>query len=834
MISAIVPIILLTIFREPFVREFSPTNETGLAELKGIATPEDILVENDMIIVSNRGSDIIRVYDSGSHKIIKNISLTSLGPLFTPSMISLDPKRSILYVGENTAFSPEDVMLAGINIENNNITSKFLLKDFASYSNSSNIEDMLFNSGSDTLFLTNKDGLFEVDGETQQVQYSEFEGVNPSKITLDPRSNFLYAINNNTVTVIDSENDKIISPSVEIGSFPTSITMDSVNELVYVINKDANRVSIINTTTYSGEEMLYLTTNSSILSNDEVTRDPDILFSPNANKIYISNYNENSVIVIDAKTRREIKTIPTDRPEELEINEKNNFLYVKSGLSDTISVIDGNKDVLVMGRIPYLEEAGIKVSENPEDTIAVNSRTNLVYVGGGSTISVIDGKNDKLLTTIALENNPVGLAVNELTNKIYADNCLDDSVTVIDGFTNRIENQSILVPNLGCAIVADRESDAVFFLSSNHSMGYTLNILNSTGHIGEIPIPYDGMDFDFELSSLTIFIASGLGGNYAYAFDPSTIRWEQILVGEYPRHVIYNPNNALAYVVNQNSHTVSVIDKYSHDVIKEIPVGTFPSDIALNIKTNTLYVANEHSDTISVINGTSDTVLDSIQVGNFPMGVVVNPTTNTIYVTNDDSDTISVIDGNTRKTLVGVNFNLNPINSGELLCNGKKIVNATYIRYTSGTTIECKAIPNKGFTAGSWSGNVLPVMMPAPSDTVGLTLDRFGNLTANFERSTVVDLNIPFDTLLQILLIVVTAVIGWSIPGIAAFLSKLRQKNIVIDYMNSINTASQGDDLEMLRKQISGEYARGKINSTNYDILNNRVKERYDVLEKRE
>jgi hypothetical protein len=224
-------------------------------------------------------------------------------------------------------------------------------------------------------------------------------------------------------------------------------------------------------------------------------------------------------------------------------------------------------------------------------------------------------------------------------------------------------------------------------------------------------------------------------------------------------------------------------------------------------------------------------VVDTIKVGNFPMGVAVNPTTNLVYVSNQDSETISLIDGNTKGVLIGINFNINPINSGQLIFNDKKIVNASYVRYNSGTAIECKAIPNKDFVTGLWSGNVIPDLKYSSSDTIRFKIDRFGNLTANFEPSPSVDLNIPFDTLIQILLIIITAIVGWLIPGIVAFLNKLRQKKKVITYMDSVNYAKKEDILEALRREISVDYAKGKLDSTNYEILNNRVEERKKILQ---
>jgi len=834
LVLTIPTLILLIIYQDPGTDNFLVNkNRQDLQELKGVVTPEDILVEDNQIFVSNRGSQTVGIYDAKTHKEIKSITLSSIDDLFVPTLLSLDPDRDILYIKNDAILALDDTpILVGIELKSDRVTAKFSAQNFSFNSNSFRIDDMAFDKRTDTLYLASEHGLAALDGRTYKIRYSEFDGVTPSQIKLNPRNGFLYMINNNTISVVDGKRNEIVIPSIKVASYPANMAIDGNNNLVYVINKDANRLSIINGTTHTLDDILILSTSPSSSSDNNRRHDPDILVNAITNKIYISNYDANSVIVVDENTKKETKTISIDRPQKLALNEDSDLVYVMNTLSDSISAIDGKKDVQIMGRTPYIQEAGVKIFNDPE-SIAVNSKTNLIYVAGTSSVSVIDGKSDTLLTTIPLVDDPVHLTVNELTNRVYTSNCLDNSISIIDGETNKLINESIPVDgNLGCAIVADKHSDKVYFLSSN-SPNAKLNSLNSTGYLDAADVPSSGMDFDLEPSPLSLYITAGLSEDYVYGFDAANSQWVSIKVGEYPRQLVINPNTALVYVVNQNSHTVSVIDKYSHDVIKNITVGTFPSDIALNNKTNMLYVTNEHSDTVSVIDGATNMVIDTIQVGNFPIGVAVNPTTNLIYVINDDSETISVIDGNTREALVGINFNINPTNSGQLICNGEKIVNASYARYNIGTTMECKAIANKDFATGIWSGNLLPDSKDISSDTLAFEIDRFGDLTANFEESSSVNLNIPFDTLLQILLIVLTAVIGWLIPGIVGFISKLRQKSKIITYMESINNSNKENVLEALRKQISSDYAKGKIDSRNYDILNERIKEVQEELHER-
>ncbi|MFY9873744.1 MAG: hypothetical protein WAK17_28900 [Candidatus Nitrosopolaris sp.] len=47
-------------------------------------------------------------------------------------------------------------------------------------------------------------------------------------------------------------------------------------------------------------------------------------------------------------------------------------------------------------------------------------------------------------------------------------------------------------------------------------------------------------------------------------------------------------------------------------------------------------------------------------------------------VANTGSNTVSIIDGNTDSVVVKVGFNVNPLNSGNIQCNGQLILPNTY------------------------------------------------------------------------------------------------------------------------------------------------------------
>lgn len=98
----------------------------------------------------------------------------------------------------------------------------------------------------------------------------------------------------------------------------------------------------------------------------------------------------------------------------------------------------------------------------------------------------------------------------------------------------------------------------------------------------------------------------------------------EIAVGEEPRSVVITPDKKFAYVTNQVSGTVSVIDLTSQSKVTDIIVGAEPYGIALTPDAARAYVANSASNTVSIIDTATNTVVGTIKIpGVQPRGVAI-------------------------------------------------------------------------------------------------------------------------------------------------------------------------------------------------------------------
>jgi YVTN family beta-propeller protein len=104
-----------------------------------------------------------------------------------------------------------------------------------------------------------------------------------------------------------------------------------------------------------------------------------------------------------------------------------------------------------------------------------------------------------------------------------------------------------------------------------------------------------------------------------------------------------------AYITNQGSDTVSVIDTKPNKVIATIPVGKSPYGVAVSPDGSKVYIANENlfvgnPGSVSVIDALTKKETAKIPVGIEPTGVGVSPDGSRVYVANLDNNTVSVID----------------------------------------------------------------------------------------------------------------------------------------------------------------------------------------------
>lgn len=113
-----------------------------------------------------------------------------------------------------------------------------------------------------------------------------------------------------------------------------------------------------------------------------------------------------------------------------------------------------------------------------------------------------------------------------------------------------------------------------------------------------------------------------------------------------------------AYITNNGSNTVSVIDTSTNTVIKTITGFSQPYGVAINPAGTRAYITNDidYNGFVSVVNTSTNTVITTVEVGGNPKGIAVSPNGKFVYVANYGDGTVSIIDTSDNYSVTSVDL----------------------------------------------------------------------------------------------------------------------------------------------------------------------------------
>jgi YVTN family beta-propeller protein len=270
----------------------------------------------------------------------------------------------------------------------------------------------------------------------------------------------------------------------------------------------------------------------------------------------------------------------------------------------------------------------VKVGSEPE-AIAVNEQTEAVYVvnSGDRSVSVIDGKNDRVVATVATAARPYAIAIDESANKVYVSNTFSNMLTVIDGRTNLASN---VKTGSADAIVVDAKRKRVYLLGYESN---SLTVLNSeTNAITKMPA--GGMHLWATVQVGKVLYVTYVQDANVAAIDVETGIVRTIPTGAMPCSLAVIANTKEIYVANYGDGSVTVIDGHLGRAIGTVAVGKHPQAIAVDSTRGLVYVANTQESTVSVIDVLTRRVVKTLNAGEHPYAIAVNTTAHTVHVAN--------------------------------------------------------------------------------------------------------------------------------------------------------------------------------------------------------
>jgi len=248
--------------------------------------------------------------------------------------------------------------------------------------------------------------------------------------------------------------------------------------------------------------------------------------------------------------------------------------------------------------------------------LAVNSSTGRIYVANAESdsVSVIDGASSSVIATIPVGSTPHGIAVDAAANRVYVANSGSNEVTVIDGGSNEVV-AALSVGEEPWGLAADPNTGRVFV--SNRGDG-TVSVID--GH--------------------------------------HNLRIGTVSVGDLPTAVAVNGDTGRVYVVSSGSGQLGVIDGVSNLLIATLPLADDSSveawDVGVDSGSNRVYVASstaEASDagagTVLVIDASNNWLIDSFTVPSSVEALAVDSASGRIYVGGSSDERMWVINART-------------------------------------------------------------------------------------------------------------------------------------------------------------------------------------------
>jgi YVTN family beta-propeller protein len=251
-----------------------------------------------------------------------------------------------------------------------------------------------------------------VDGSTDAVVATLAVGRTPYVVAVNSVTNRIYVSNtfNNLITIIDGATNA--TRTVKAGS-ADAILVDANKNKIYLLNYESSTFTVLDGTT---DAILHRAAGKMHLWG----------FAQDAamDEIYVGRVENADVAALRDSSDAPI-AIPTGKiPSAIAINPRTNRIYVANYEDASVTVVDGGK---------HLAIATIPVGEHPQ-AVAVDPDANLIYVANthDNSVTVLDGATNRSITTLSAGHSPYALAVDSKNDLLYVSDLGDRSLTQID------------------------------------------------------------------------------------------------------------------------------------------------------------------------------------------------------------------------------------------------------------------------------------------------------------------------------------------------------------------------------------------------------------------
>ena len=222
---------------------------------------------------------------------------------------------------------------------------------------------------------------------------------------------------------------------------------------------------------------------------------------------------------------------------------------------------------------------------------------------GSDSVMVFNGStNTAVVSSIPVVSIPQCDAYDPADGDIYVAGNGAPSISVINATSNTvtatISMQSGFHPEGPQCITYDNQYREVYVADQNHGVIWIIQGSVVSGQLAMLPVAW-GIGYDSLNNEVYV---TGVNGNAVYAINPNGGKVTTIGVSGWPDEVAIDTDNGYAYVTDQNSNNVTVIDGATNKVvIPSISMPNIPTGIGYDWSNNEIYVSRWGGDKVAVI-----------------------------------------------------------------------------------------------------------------------------------------------------------------------------------------------------------------------------------------
>jgi len=315
-----------------------------------------------------------------------------------------------------------------------------------------------------------------------------------------------------------------------------------------------------------------------------------------------------------------------------------------------------------------------------------------------NNVSVINTATNTVVTTIPVNVNPSGVAINPDGSKVYVANATSGNISVISTSTNAVV--STITVNNPYSLAISPDGNKLYVGSLGASTITVINI-STNAIITTISIISNPYGICLSPDGSRLYVANAGSEDLTVINTSNNTIVKVIPVGIVPWGLCISPDGSLLYVANSSSNNIDVISTLTYTITATIYTGYLSGTISLCISPDgsTLYSANYSLNNVSVINTATNSVIANIPVGSGPYGLSISPDGNEIYAVNSGSNNVSVINAKSNTIISTVNVGSQPWSFGNFVLGA---ANCTSSPVTFSITVN----PSPTIKASTVSGTI--------------------------------------------------------------------------------------------------------------------------------